>query len=89
MEPHETGFDDLVALFPDLPYIRNFVIVDVDCIRDSCGYGVPIYEFKSERESLKNWCDNKSKDEMLEYRAENNSRSLDGLPGLDIDRKGT
>ena len=43
----------------------------------------------SERESLKNWCDAKTDDELLEYRSENNSRSLDGLPGLDIDRKGT
>jgi hypothetical protein len=89
VEPHDTEFDDLAPLFPDLPSIRNFVVMDVDCIRDSCGYGVPVYEFKSERESLKNWCDAKTDDELLEYRSENNSRSLDGLPGLDMDRNGT
>jgi hypothetical protein len=89
VEPHDTDFDELAAQFPRLPTIRNFVVVDVDCIRDSCGYGVPLYEFKSERDSLANWCDAKTDDEMLAYRSENNARSLDGLPGLTIVPAGT
>lgn len=89
VEPHDADFDELAEQFPGLPSIRNFVVVDVDCIRDSCGYGVPLYVFKSERESLANWCDAKTNDEMLEYRAENNARSLDGLPGLAMDPPGT
>lgn len=52
MEPHETDFETLAPLFPDMPAIRNFVVIDVDCIRDSCGYGVPLYEFKKQRESI-------------------------------------
>ena len=67
-----------------MPSIRNFIVVDVDCIRDSCVYGVPVYEFKAERDSLKNWCDSKTDEELLEYRRERNAKSLDGLPGLDI-----
>ena len=89
VEPHDTDFDRLAEQFPDLPAIRNFVVVEVDCIRDSCGYGVPLYDFKSERESLANWCDAKTNKEMLEYRAENNARSLDGLPGLTTDAAGS
>lgn len=84
VEPHEAEFERLVPLFPDLPAIRNFIVVDIECIRDSCGYGIPLYEFKSERESLKNWCAKKTDDEMLEYRLEHNTSSLDGLPGLDV-----
>lgn len=89
VEPHDDGFDDLVPLFPDMPAIRNFVVVDVECIRDSCGYGVPLYEFKRERDSLRNWCDQKTKKELLEYRAERNAQSLDGLPGLDVESIGS
>lgn len=85
VEPHESGFEKLAALFPDLPTIRNIVVIDVESIRDSCGYGVPLYEFKSERESLRNWCDQKTKEELLEYRIERNAQSLDGLPGLDVE----
>ncbi len=84
IEPHDPDFDRLVPLFPGMPSIRNFIVVDIDCIRDSCGYGVPLYEFKRERESLKNWCDDKTQDELTEYRIENNAQSIDGLPGLDV-----
>lgn len=83
VEPHDEEFESLVPLFPEMPTIRNFIVVDVDCIRDSCGYGVPQYEFKRERDSLQNWCDSKSEDELLAYRIEKNAQSLDGLPGLD------
>lgn len=85
VEPHDAGFDELVPLFPDMPAIRNFIVVDIECIRDSCGYGVPLYEFKRERESLRNWCDQKTEQELLEYRVERNAQSLDGLPGLDVE----
>ena len=49
---------------------------------DSCGYGVPMYEFKKDRDSLANWIDGKTEEEMLQYRAKRNAKSLDGLPGL-------
>ena len=84
VEPHEPEFGELLPRFPAMPAVRNFIVVDIDSIRDSCGYGVPLYEFRSERDSLKNWCDRKSKQELLAYRIENNARSLDGLPGLDV-----
>lgn len=85
VEPHDPDFEKLVPMFQDMPTIRNFIVVDIERIRDSCGYGVPLYEFKRERDSLKNWCDNKTEDELLEYRIERNAQSLDGLPGLDVD----
>jgi hypothetical protein len=84
VEPHDAEFEKLVPMFPKMPAIRNFIVVDIECIRDSCGYGVPLYEFKRERESLKNWCESKTKDELLEYRFERNAQSLDGLPGLNV-----
>lgn len=85
VEPQDEGFDSLLAEFPGMPAVRNFIVVDVESIRDSCGYGVPLYEFTSERDSLPNWINEKSEDELLDYRLERNSESLDGLPGLDVD----
>ena len=85
VEPGDSEYDELVPKFPEMPTIRNFIVVDVDCIRDSCGYGVPVYEFKRERDSLKNWCDNKTEAELLDYRREKNAQSLDGLPGLNVE----
>ena len=82
LEPHEAGFADLLAEFPPMPAARNIIVVDIERIMDSCGYGVPLYEFQKDRESLPNWIDSKSEEEMLEYRAKRNATSLDGLPGL-------
>ena len=86
VEPHDEEFTSLVARFPEMPAIRNFVIVDVELILDSCGYGVPFYEYKGERESLPNWCAAKTEDELLSYRIEKNAKSLDGLSGLEVDK---
>jgi hypothetical protein len=85
VEPHDDEYRTLLPSFPSLPSIRNFIVVEVERIRDACGYGVPLYEFKNERDSLKNWVEQKSPEELREYRAEKNAQSLDGLPGLETD----
>ncbi|NOX68697.1 MAG: pyridoxamine 5'-phosphate oxidase family protein [Gammaproteobacteria bacterium] len=82
IEPQQAGFDELLQEFPALPAARNIIVIDVERIIDSCGYGVPLYEFQADRDSMRNHYDSKTVAEVLSYRAERNSRSLDGLPGL-------
>jgi hypothetical protein len=67
-----------------MPAARNIIRIDVRRIIDSCGYGVPFYEFKQHRDSLPNYFKNQSTEELLEYRRNRNSRSLEGLPGLAV-----
>ena len=43
VESGDEDFDTLADQFAHLPVIRNFIIIDVERIRDSCGYGVPTY----------------------------------------------
>lgn len=83
VEPHMSDFPRLAEHFDGLATIRNVVVIDVDRIRDSCGYGVPLYEFRSDRDSLANWANAKTDDELLDYRIDKNEKSLDGLAGLD------
>ncbi|MEM9533137.1 MAG: pyridoxamine 5'-phosphate oxidase family protein [Pseudomonadota bacterium] len=82
LEPGQDSFDALRAQFPDHPACRNIIVVDVDRISDSCGYGVPMYEYTGERTAMATWIESKTEDEMQAYRAKNNRVSLDGLPGL-------
>ena len=82
IEPHHEEFDTLLAEFPAMPAARNIIRIDVERIIDSCGYGVPLYEFKSHRDSLSNYFDKQSEDDIWAYRRDRNSESLDGLPGL-------
>ena len=85
LEPHDDGFDAMLANFPEQFSCRNIVIVDVDRIMDSCGYGVPEYDFRKNRQSMQNWVEAKTEQELLDYRRDNNTESLDGLPGLRFD----
>jgi hypothetical protein len=61
---------------------RSIVVLDIDRIADSCGYGVPLYEYVAERSQLTLWAQQKGADAIARYRSENNQRSIDGLPGL-------
>ncbi len=82
IEPHEARFDAILHEFPAVPAVRNIIHIKVERIVDSCGYGVPLYDFRKHRDSLHNYFDNKSEADVLEYRRKRNSESLDGLPGL-------
>ena len=82
IESHCDRFADLLADFPAQPSARNIIEVSVDRIIDSCGYGVPLYDFKKHRDSFDNYYASKSEAEVAEYRKNRNATSLDGLPGL-------
>ncbi len=84
VEPGDADFEALLARFPPVPSVRNIVVIEVDRIRDSCGYGVPLYEFKKDRNSLDNYFRGKTEDDLRAYRMRKNRESLDGLPGLDL-----
>lgn len=76
-------FEEMLALFPGYDRARAIIRVDISRIQDSCGWGVPFYEFKGEREQLKRWADNNELDAQgREKWREKNARSIDGLPGL-------
>ncbi len=59
---------------------RQIVVLDVDLVQTSCGYGVPLFDYKEERASLIRWAENKGEDGLETYRRDMNARSIDGLP---------
>jgi hypothetical protein len=56
--------------------------ISVERISDSCGFGVPLMEYRGERGQLADWVNRKTEAQMAEYKATKNARSIDGLPGL-------
>ena len=78
-------FPDLLKLFPAFEKARAIVTVKLDRVSDSCGWGVPFYDFKGERDQLKRTWDHayeKHGDAVDEKFFESNAESIDGLPGI-------
>ncbi|MEO1243545.1 MAG: pyridoxamine 5'-phosphate oxidase family protein [Pseudomonadota bacterium] len=75
-------FSGLMKLFPAFDRARSIIRIRIDRVSDSCGWGVPFFEFKEEREQLQRWVDNRPYDEWKEHRYKRNEKSVDGLPGL-------
>lgn len=38
------------------PYIRQLIILRIEKVKTSCGYGVPLYQYLGERDTLIEWC---------------------------------
>jgi hypothetical protein len=82
VEPGDAEWAGVSAEFPSMPGIRSVVVLDVDRIADSCGYGVPRFEFADDRPQLAEWADKKGSDGIRLYQTQKNRTSIDGLPGL-------
>jgi hypothetical protein len=84
--PLPRGCDDYESLLAtafdgdEPPGARQIVVLDVESVQTSCGYSVPLLDYKAERQTLKNWALRKGEDGIREYWREKNTVSIDGLP---------
>ena len=74
----------MLAMFPGFERARAVITIKVHRVTDSCGWGVPFYEFKGERDQLQRYVENPNRtdQEWMDRRYEANAESIDGLPGL-------
>jgi hypothetical protein len=82
IEPHEPEFAVLAESFPNHENVRSIIVVELTRIKDSCGYGVPLFKYEGEREHLQAWARNRGPERLKAYREEKNRQSIDGLPGV-------
>lgn len=78
--PHDTEWDSLATFFPAIPGTRQIIDMSVDLVQTSCGFGVPFFEFKAERDQLEKWAEKKGPEGIRQYWEEKNQISLDGKP---------
>ncbi|WP_309383656.1 pyridoxamine 5'-phosphate oxidase family protein [Cerasicoccus frondis] len=76
------GYAELLPQFEDIAGARSIIVVDVKRISDSCGWGVPLYDYQADRDTLRKASEKEGPDGMVRYRNEKNLVSLDGLPGF-------
>ena len=70
----------LYALFEEWPGVRQIMVMDIDSVQTSCGQGVPVYEFKHERDMLPRDAEARGPDGIEAYQRAHNLVSIDGLP---------
>lgn len=81
VEPNDPEFGEWRARFGDHPGVRSVIVVDLDRVSHSCGYGVPLLSYTGERPQMAAWVASKGPAGVTAYQADHNL-SVDGLPGL-------
>jgi len=82
----DAAWSQLAPLFPELVGRRQIIVLDIDSVQTSCGAGVPVYEFKHERDDLlRHWAE-RGEAGVEAYWASNNQVSIDGLPTRLLDQ---
>lgn len=64
---------------------RNIIKVDVTRVSDSCGYGVPLYDYQGDRTTAMDYAKNNDSDKIRKTLEQSNANSIDGLNGLSKD----
>jgi predicted pyridoxine 5'-phosphate oxidase superfamily flavin-nucleotide-binding protein len=58
---------------------RQYYSVEVELVQTSCGYAVPLFDFREDRTALTKWAEKKGEAGLRDYWSQNNSVSMDGL----------
>jgi hypothetical protein len=78
--PHSSDWNSLASQFVEMPGVRQLIVADIDRVQTSCGTGVPLYEYQTQRQALLQWAEKKGHDGLQQYHQQKNQISIDGLP---------
>ncbi len=80
--PRDDFYQKHIDEFPKDIGARQIIKMNVEMVQTSCGFAVPLMEFKEERKILKDWSDKKGEQGIKDYWLEKNMKSLDGVETL-------
>jgi hypothetical protein len=69
-------------LFPDVGAARAIIRLSIQRIGDSCGWGVPKYEYKGMRDQYPKYMKQVGQVGLRRAQLKSNMTSINGLPGL-------
>ena len=58
---------------------RQIVLLHVESVQTSCGFGVPEMSFVANRPTMREWCEKKGEAALATYERTKNATSIDGL----------
>jgi hypothetical protein len=80
VSPNSENWEHLHGQFPSLRGERQIIVLHIESLQTSCGFGVPVFETGKERKKLIEWAEKKGVNGIKTYWREKNQASIDGLP---------
>jgi hypothetical protein len=80
IRPRSPEWPQYISHFEPLPGTRQIIAMQIEQVQTSCGFAVPLMEFKSDRPVLQDWAQKKGEAGVRQYWQDNNQVSIDGLP---------
>lgn len=77
VHPRDPEWKELYGRFPECAGARQIFELELALVQTSCGFGVPLFRFENERETLKNWIEKTGQIGIEEYWHKKNRVSLD------------
>ena len=76
--PNDDAWAACNAHFPSDPGARQIFEMNVELVQSSCGFAVPLMDFREERDVLRKWSANQGKAGIQKYWRERNGKTIDG-----------
>ena len=80
VHPRDADWTELRAQFPVVPGERQIILLDIESIMTTCGFAVPLFDYRGDRDQLTQFTCKMGDERMDHYRHERNQTSIDGLP---------
>ena len=80
VHPRDDAWDEFTALIPPISGARQYLDLNIDFVLKSCGFGVPLYDYVGDRDTLVNYTEKLGEEGLAKFWAERNQVSIDGKP---------
>ncbi|GIK40535.1 MAG: pyridoxamine 5'-phosphate oxidase [Chloroflexota bacterium] len=76
----DVAWGELYPRFEPYPNARQIIVLDIALVQTSCGFGVPVFEFKRRRTNMAEEAEQRGEAGLVRYQRQYNQKSIDGLP---------
>ncbi|WP_299528527.1 pyridoxamine 5'-phosphate oxidase family protein [Ulvibacterium sp.] len=76
--PHDSLWEESIDFFPNKAGARQLIDLHIELVQISCGFGVPLMDYRQQRQELVEWAESQGEEGLRKYRERKNTTSLDG-----------
>ena len=84
--PNSPEWPEYSPKFPIVTATRQIILADIERVQTSCGFVVPLYDYKTERDVHPRWAEKVGPEGIDEFNREHSLKSIDGIVTALADR---